>query len=83
VKVRIPAIFPQKALARLELRNDPCPASWKTMKIRIRNPAATMESARVRRYDTFSERTIRYHSKKYGMRVLANCQAASFRSERA
>ncbi len=32
-----------------DLKNEPCPQSWKMMKVRTRKPAASTESARVNR----------------------------------
>ena len=43
-------------MPRLDARNEPCVQSWKTMKVRSRNPAVGIASASTIRYETWSVR---------------------------
>ena len=38
-------------LKRGDLKNDPCPQSWKMIKIRTKNPAARIDNAKVSQYE--------------------------------
>ncbi len=56
----MPVTNPQKSLAFRDLKNEPCPQSWKMIKARTTKPAASMTSGIVSQTETFMLRYMRY-----------------------
>src|SRR5258707_1372926 len=67
---------PTTSLAARDLKNEPCPQSWKMMNTRTRNAPARIGSGSVIQYDTAVLRNIKYQSSAYGPRVLMICKSA-------
>src|SRR6266536_56098 len=67
---------PTTSLAPRDLKNEPCPQSWKMIKIRTKNAPAKAASGIVNQYDTERLRYIRYQSRPYGTMVFTICQRA-------
>ncbi len=74
---------PNHVFQRRDGRNEPWVQSWKTMKVRTRNPPAGMDSARTRRYETSSSEYIATHSSRKGTTDVARSIRAGRSSGRA
>src|SRR5881628_3803499 len=72
----MPAMNPVMSLAFRDLKNEPCPQSWKMMKTRTRNAPARIASGAVIHQDTARVWYIRYQSSAKGQSVLTSCQRA-------
>src|SRR6476620_8716603 len=70
----MPQIVPRKLFARCDLKNEPCPQSWKIINARVRRPPAGNASASVIQYEYDKLTYIRVSNTKYGIKVLATCQ---------
>src|SRR3954452_13046094 len=66
---------PSHVLARRQGRNEPCAQSWKTMNVRIRNPAARIESAATSTGETSTSAYINPVSARYGTAEVATSMA--------
>ena len=64
---------PTRVFIRLDLKNDPWPQSWNTMKVLTRNPAAGTVSARVSQYEICSDQIIRTHISRYAPKEVITC----------
>src|SRR4051812_26448356 len=67
---------PTMSLAQRERKYEPCPQSWKIIKIRTKKPPAKIASGTTSHHDTASARYIKYQSSAYGTNVLTICQMA-------
>ena len=66
---------PTTSLARRDLKNEPCPQSWKMMKMRTRSAPAE-DRQRNDPPRTPLGWNIRYQSRPYGPNVLTICHGA-------
>jgi hypothetical protein len=64
------------SLANGDLKNEPCPQSWKMMKIRIRKQSVQHHKPKRGPVDQLKLRYIRYQITANGTKVLTNCQVA-------
>src|SRR5437773_11678140 len=69
----MPVMKPIKALALRERKNEPCPQSWKMIKMRTRNPTGRTASGTASHKDTLLAKYMRYQRPTYGIIALVNC----------
>src|SRR5581483_4123014 len=72
----MPAMKPTASFARGELKNEPCPQSWKIMNTRTKKAPASTASGTTSHKETDRHTYISHHKKAYGTRVLMICQVA-------
>src|SRR5689334_23866793 len=77
----MPVNWPMNVFHFRDLKNEPCPASWKMMNMRIANPAAKGAISSVTTYDTSRLRYIRYHRMKNGAMLFRHCHKLVRRSD--
>src|SRR5262245_66158476 len=67
---------PTMELADWDLKNEPCPQSWKMMKTRTRNAPARTASGSVIHQASCTVKYIKAQRSEYGAMVLTICQSA-------
>jgi hypothetical protein len=73
---------PTIRLARCELKNEPCPQSWKMMNRRTWNPAASAAAGTTSHQEIEASQGMATHNATYGSSVLTSCQPARQPEER-
>src|ERR1043166_1122943 len=72
----MPQMKPSTSFARRDLKNEPCPQSWKIINVRTMNPPAKTASGMVIHREIERLKYIRHQSSTYGPRVLTSCHTA-------